>query len=403
VNNPIVHSVLLAASMTLATATTAAQQPTPEHMWENIQSQQKEIEALKRSQQDTAKQAADADEKAEAAVVAVEETSTGSRGNRADRTTIGGYGELHYNNIEGADDEIDLHRFVLFFGHKFTDNIRFFSEFEIEHDVAGEGQPGEVEVEQAYVEFDIRDGLQAKGGVFLLPIGILNETHEPDTFYGVERNDVENIIIPATWWAGGAALTGQHANGVSWDLAIHEGLKIDSTGGSNPFRVRSGRQKTGEAIANDFAVTGRLRYTGIPGLELAASLQYQTDASQTSGDGLDKGVLYETHAVYQKGPFGLRALYAEWDFDGTAVTTAGADEQKGWYIEPSFKVHDKLGLYTRYEDIEGGRSQDMFDQWEVGLNFWPHKQVVIKADYRDRELDNNTDFSAFDLGIGYQF
>ncbi|HSG10571.1 MAG TPA: porin, partial [Gammaproteobacteria bacterium] len=145
------------------------------------------------------------------------------------------------------------------------------------------------------------------------------------------------------------------------------------------------------------------RYTGIPGLELAASLQYQADASQTSGDGLDKGVLYETHAVYQKGPLGLRALYAEWDFEGTTVTSMGADEQKGWYIEPSFKVHDKLGLYTRYQDLDGGRSEDMFDQWEVGLNFWPHKQVVIKADYRDRELDDNTDFSAFDLGIGYQF
>ena len=172
--------------------------PTIEQLWEIIQSQQAEIEALKKEQQETAQQAADADEKAEAAVVAVEEVDAKTAGvaSWADKTTIGGYGELHYNNFEGEDNEIDLHRFVLFFGHEFTDSIRFFSEFEIEHGVAGDDQNGEVEVEQAYVEFDLSENMQAKGGVFLMPVGILNETHEPGTFYGVERNDVENIIIP---------------------------------------------------------------------------------------------------------------------------------------------------------------------------------------------------------------
>ncbi len=411
-NNPVAHSVLLAASMTMATATTAAQQPTPEQMWEIIQSQQKEIEALKRGQQDNAKQAADADEKAEAAVVAVEESSTGSRGNWADRTTIGGYGELHYNNIDATDPandnkEIDFHRFVLFFGHEFTDNIRMFSEFELEHalskDTADGSNPGEVELEQAYIEFDLRDNLQARGGVFLLPVGILNETHEPNTFYGVERNDVENIIVPSTWWAGGAALSGQHDNGISWDLAVHEGLMMPTS----DFRVRSGRQKTAEASAEDLAYTGRLRYTGIPGLTLAASANYQSDASQVSGDGLDAGLLLETHMVYEKGPFGLRALYAEWDFDGAAVTAAGVDKQKGWYIEPSFKPRNNVGVYARFEDLDGARTQDRFEQWEVGANFWPHEDVVIKADYRSRDHDlagdAGRDFDAFDLGIGYQF
>ena len=317
----------------------------------------------------------------------------------------------------------------LFFGHEFTDDIRFFSEFELEHaltkDTAcsatapaggftggevicdGSTAPGEVELEQAYLEFDLMDDmLQARGGVFLLPVGILNETHEPNTFYGVERNDVESIIIPATWWAGGAGIGGRHANGISWDLAVHEGLKMP-TSGSSAFRVRSGRQKTSEASAEDLAWSGRLRYTGIPGLELAASANYQTDASQVSGDGLDSGLLLETHLVYTKGPFGLRALYAQWDFDGTAVAAADADRQTGWYIEPSFRVRNDVGLYTRYEDIEAARSQDRFDQWEVGVNYWPHEDVVLKADYRSRDHDLTAeagrDFDAFDLGIGYQF
>lgn len=379
--------------------------PTIEELWQIIQAQQKEIAALKQQQQDTDKKAAAADEKAEAAVVAVESgvSATGASGNWVDRTSIGGYGELHYNNVEGSDDEIDLHRFVLFLGHEFNDNIRFFSELEVEHSLAGEGKNGEVEIEQAYIEFDIRDNLQAKGGLFLLPVGILNETHEPNTFYGVERNNVENIIIPATWWAGGAALSGQSDSGFSWDLALHEGLAVPTLDENNEFRIRSGRQKTSKAIANDFAATGRVRYTGIPGLELAASLQYQSDISQQDGDGLEEGLLFETHVSYEKGPFGLRALYAEWNLDGSDVKAAGADEQKGWYLEPAFKPREDLGVYARYEDLEGYRSSDQFEQWEVGVNFWPHEDVVLKADYRDRDLDSGTDFSAFDLGIGYQF
>jgi hypothetical protein len=380
--------------------------PTIEELWQIIQTQQKEIEALKQQQQDTDKKASAADDKAEAAVVAVESGAGGAptSGTWVDRTSIGGYGELHYNNIKGSDNEIDLHRFVLFLGHEFNDDIRFFSELEVEHSLAGEGKKGEVEVEQAYIEFDIRDNLQARGGLFLLPVGILNETHEPNTFYGVERNNIENIIIPATWWAGGAAMSGQSATGFSWDLALHEGLAIPTTG-KDAFRVRSGRQKTSEAIANDFAATGRVRYTGMPGLQLAASLQYQSDASQNGSDGLDDGILFETHASYEKGPFALRALYAEWNLEGSAVKAAGADEQKGWYLEPAFRPREDLGIYVRYEDLEGFRTADRFEQWEVGVNFWPHEDVVIKADYRDRDLDDSasTDFSAFDLGIGYQF
>jgi hypothetical protein len=403
---PILIAPLFAGLLTAAASVNAAT-PTVEELWNIIQQQQAEIEALKGQQQATEQKAVAADEKAEAAVEAVEETAT-TTGNWTDRTHIGGYGELHYNTIDADDsdhddDMIDFHRFVLFFGHEFTDRLRLFSELEFEHALTSEDGPGEVELEQAYIEYDINDQLTTRGGLFILPIGILNETHEPATFYGVERNDVENIIIPTTWWAGGAGLSGRYANGLSWDLAIHEGLKMPT----DSYRVRSGRQKTAEADASDLAYTGRVKYTGIPGLELAASLNYQTDASQDSGDGLDEGLLFTTHAVYQNGPFALRALYAEWNFDGSGVEAAGADEQKGWYLEPSFKPRKDIGLYARYEDIDAARDQDKFEQWEIGLNYWPHEAVVLKADYRNREHDlsgeSGRDFDAFDLGIGYHF
>ena len=332
--------------------------------------------------------------------------------------SLGGYGEVHYNNLSADDsdrdlEEVDLHRFVLFVGKEFTDDLRFVSEFEIEHGgVEADGDPlgGEVEIEQAYIEYDVNDDAQVRGGVFLVPAGILNETHEPPTFYGVERNDVEIVIIPSTWWEAGVGSTFRTNNGFSFDAALHSGLNFSGTSG----RIRSARGKVSNQRLSDPAVTGRVKYTGIQGLELAASINHQTDPTQdddtdAEDDFIDDATLYQAHAIYNRGRLGLRALYAQWDFSGDIEDAAGdIDEQFGWYLEPSFKVNNWLGLYARYEEVEGARVQDQFSQWEVGANWWPHKDVVVKFDYRDRSQDpaaeaDGRDFDVFDLGIGYMF
>ncbi|MBT5032714.1 MAG: porin, partial [Proteobacteria bacterium] len=223
----------------------------------------------------------------EAAEVAVAQVETltidggrlGGNSSWASNTRLGGYGELHYNNLDGASggaSEIDFHRFVLFVEHEFSNRLRFFSELELEHSLAGDGKPGEIELEQAYIEYDLTENITSVAGLFLIPVGIINETHEPPTFYGVERNEVEKNIIPSTWWEAGAGIHGHNSRGFSWDLAAHSGLSTPIEGG-NAFKIRNGRQKVAEATAEDLAVTGRIRYTGIPGLELAASAQYQSD------------------------------------------------------------------------------------------------------------------------------
>ncbi|MEQ9563223.1 MAG: porin [Woeseiaceae bacterium] len=407
-------SALTATLMLAATATRAQDAPASiEELWIIIQQQQAEIDALREevraARQDvetTAVMVAETDAKVEATGEFVEALAIVDAAPR--QTTIGGYGELHYNNVDadsGDSNQIDFHRFVLYFGHEFTDRIHFFSELELEHSLAGDGAPGEIELEQAYVDFALTDSLTARTGLFLLPLGIINETHEPNTFYGVERNDVESVIVPTTWWEAGAALNGRFDNGLSWDVAMHSGLAIPTTGG-NAFRVRSGRQKVAEADASDLAYTARLRYTGIAGLELAASYQYQSDASQVAGDGLDSGQLFTAHAAYVRDGFGLRALYGVWNFDGFAVEAAGADKQEGWYVEPSYRLTENWGFYARYEDVDGARAVDQFTQNEFGVNFWPVGGVVLKFDYRQRDftgLLDGTGFDAFDLGFGYSF
>ncbi|HEY5623168.1 MAG TPA: porin [Gammaproteobacteria bacterium] len=394
----------------------AQEPPTLEVLWALIQQQQAEINELRRQLGAAQSELSDAgavlettQEIAVATADYVESLEIVTPSESA--TTIGGYGELHYNRVDADDDsgdfdEIDFHRFVLFFGHEFSDRVRFFSELELEHSIAGDGQPGEAELEQAYIDFSINDNLSAQGGLFLVPVGILNETHEPPTFYGVERNPVENIIIPSTWWEAGAGLSGTSAAGISWNLAAHSGLAMPTTG-SSAFRVRSGRQKVGEADARNPAYTARIRYTGIPGLDLSASYQYQTDPSQVPGDGLDSGNLFSAHAIYSTGNFSLRTLYGAWSFDGAAVEAAGADEQSGWFVEPSYRLSPEWGIYARYLEIDAARSQDRFSEWEAGLSYFPVPRVAVKIDFRSREHDllsmAGRDFSAIDLGIGYHF
>ena len=403
--------VAMALSGLLFTSTASAVQNT-DQLLEKIEQLQLQIDEMKAVLTETRELGTATDAKLDAVAEVIDGGGIGQ--SRTQKTFLGGYGELHYNNLEAADssrdlEEIDLHRFVMFLGHQFNDNVRFYSEFEVEHALVADsgGQtPGEVELEQAYVEFDLNSKLHSRAGVFLLPVGILNETHEPETFYGVERNDVENIIVPSTWWEAGAGLNGRFGTDWQWDLALTSGLQIDSQGG-NAFRIRSGRQKAATASASDLAVTTRLTYAGVPGLKAGLTLHHQFDPSQVADDGLDDGTLLETHLDYKKGKFGLRALFAQWNFNGEAVEAAAADRQVGWYVEPSYRVQDKLGFYTRFEDIEGARDRDQFDQWELGLNYWPVPNVVLKFDYRDRSHDlasaTGRDFNGFDLGLGYSF
>ena len=393
---PVVLAGTLAAG-----AAFAEEMPSAEQMWQIIQEQQREIDALKHQQAET-------DEAIEATVEAVSDFDGGQQGWWND-TSIGGYGELHYEG--GNKDQLDFHRFVLFFGHEFDDRTRLFTEFELEHSLAGDGKPGEVELEQAWIEFDLDASSNLRAGVFLIPVGILNETHEPPTYFGVERNRVEKNIIPTTWWEGGFGYSHTTADGFRYDLFAHGGLDVPSDG-SKAFLIRSGRQKVASSTLRDLAYTGRIRYTGMPGIELASTVQYQADMTQGDpGDPTTSGLLLEAHAVIEQSlgsglTGGLRALYARWDLDGAAAAAAGRDTQYGMYVEPSLRFGD-FGVFARYaeDDNTAGSGTDTKHQEIVlGANYWPHPDVVLKLDYvietppGDKEADNRVN-----IGFGYQF
>jgi hypothetical protein len=324
-------------------------------------------------------------------------------------TKLGGYGELHINMLENqangeSFNEIDFHRFVLFLQHDFNDRLRMNSELEIEHAYSGEGKPGAVELEQAYVEYDWAEQHSLKAGLFLVPVGILNETHEPPTFYGVERNPVEKNIIPTTWWEGGLAFTGAFGDGFRYDLAAHSGLFTEA---SDDYAIRPGRQKVAKARFDSQAYTGRLRWLGIPGLELAASLQYQDDITQDTDPTAGGAWLITAHAAWQREHFGLRALYADWSLDGEGPEAIGADRQAGWYIEPSWRFNSHWGVFARYnhwDNRAGDNSDSEYTEWNVGVNYWLSPDVVFKFDYQDQDAPTGKkEMDGWNLGVGYQF
>lgn len=395
-------------------------------MWAVIQQQQAQIAELTRrvdaAESTTARtqsrvveavaQVEQTDAKIEATSAYVETLAdrggSGASGGNAwyERTSLGGYGEMHLNF--GSKDQIDFHRWVLFFGHEFSDSIRMFSEFELEHSLSGDGKPGEVELEQAYAEFDLNAATRAKTGLFLLPVGLLNETHEPNTFYGVERNLVENNIIPTTWWEGGAAISHTTESGWGFDAALHSGLNTP-TAGSNAFRIRSGRQKLAEAVMKSGAATFRARYTGIPGLELAASGQYQQDIAQDALNESNDALLLTAHVNWASGPWGLRALYARWDINGATPALLGRDEQYGYYIEPSYRIETEhgdwgfFGRFSTYDTSAGSIIDTANDYFDLGVNYWPHPNVVLKADVQFAQPAGGNDDETLNLGFGYMF
>lgn len=405
-------SAALSIALMTSLPVMAAKTPSMEEMWNLIKEQQKILETQRQEIARLKNTAQTNEQKIDATTVALEESEKSLSKTKQwfNKTTIGGYGELHYNNLEnkkdrGSDkDEIDLHRFVLFFGHEFNDDLRFFSEVEIEHDVAGDGKNGEVEVEQAYVEYDFNEQHSGKAGVFLMPFGIVNEIHEPPTFYGTERNPVEKNIIPSTWWEGGLGVSSHFENGISTDVTLTSGLYL--TAGKN-FKIRNGRQKVSEAKADSGALAGRVKYTGVQGLELSLSGYFQDDYNQGETHSSDSLTGFETHAIYTLNDFTVKALYANWDLDGDDAKSIGADTQKGWYIEPSYKLSEKWGVFARYNlwDNAAGKSTDTeYTQTDFGVNYWLDEDVVLKADYQDQDAPKGKDeFDGFNLGVGYQF
>ena len=188
-------------------------------------------------------------------------------------TTLGGYGEMHYDmEANDGDGKLDFHRFIFYIKHQFNANWSLMSEIEIEHNMVGSQsaldgfEGGYVAMEQAYLQYQSDNNWGFRGGVLLIPAGITNEFHEPPTFMSVERPEYNKYIIPTTWFDNGFAFYGNMGD-VNWNFT----MTGDLDGGSIGDGIRSARMKGQYSKTTDWTKTLQLSWTGIDGLKLGGS------------------------------------------------------------------------------------------------------------------------------------
>jgi hypothetical protein len=313
--------------------------------------------------------------------------------------------DFHYNQpTDVAPGVLDFHRFVLLFTHRFSDRLRFVGELELEHAVVeGLEEGGELELEQAYIDALVHPALNFRAGMLLVPVGIINERHEPPVFHGVERPFVDTVIVPTTWFEVGAGIHGAFGGGFRY--RTYAMAPLDATAFSADQGLSGSAQHGVEAQVRSFAYTGRLEYVGVRGLQIGGSV-WGGDTGFNVPRIDSKTWLYEFDGRFSRRRLETRAQYAHVFIDGagplnetmtrlTGVNPNIAEQLRGFYLEGAYRIlpasfpHD-AALFARYENFDTqfrmppgyvGLPEFDRDAWVLGATYWLDPDVAIKFDY----------------------
>ena len=362
--------------------------------------------------------------------------------------SIGGYGEAFYrkdvsDKTRSDRDTTDFLRFVLYTGYKFSDWILLNAELEFEHATTGGTETsggGSVSVEFAYLDFLLSEKLKipmnVRLGMMLVPMGIVNELHEPVFFNGIERPELERRIIPSTWRENGIGIWGQLTPQLEYRLYGINGLNAK---GFRDNGFRGGRQKGNRALAEDIAVTGRLDYRPLDSLTLGASF-YHGNSGQDQKVGEVKlpdasTTIWELHGIYRNAGLELRGLFAMSHLGDAAELTralreigelsssrALAQRMFGGYFEAAYDIlpwlypgtEMSLSPFVRFSYLDlqdkmpGGdefsaNGNRKFRIWTPGVSFKPHPQIVLKLDYRNFNTVKGMRAQEVNFGMGFVF
>ncbi len=324
-------------------------------------------------------------------------------------TVISSYGSFAYkNNLTLNEASINVERFVLFFGHRFTNKIYFFSEVEIEDaKIVGGEASGEISLEQAFVKFNLSPSAYLTGGLFIPRIGIINENHLPTTYNG-NRPMVEQLIIPSTWRELGIGFykNSNKIAGLNYSLAVVNGLssrKFEAGSG-----IREGRFEGSNASASALAVTGSvLHYGGNFRTQISGYYGGTAGLTKREADSLqlESGffgtplALGEINSQYTGNRFFAKVLFTyvaipQAEKINTAFGNNTPESMLGTYVEIGYDVFKKetktLKAFTRIEfldmnytvpenGIRNSASQQSY--WTTGFSFLPVNGVIAKLDY----------------------
>jgi hypothetical protein len=351
----------------------------------------------------------------------------------ASATAIGGYGELTLNAPSNGPAIVDLRRVVLYVGHNFSDRLRFYSELEVEHAVASSADQGEFEVEQAYLDGLFGRRFNLRGGLIIMPVGIINVYHEPPTFNGVDRPAVDLLVIPSTWREPGVGAFGELATGLTYQLYLVNGF--NANGFTASTGVADGHQEAQFAAARDFGGVLRLSYEP----RLATIFGFSAYVA-TSGNSLRSVAgnvpisLFEVDGRTRVRGFTARGEFALMLIGDTGplnqALAAGTPEQmgavavasqlRGGYLEagydllrlaPIVTTHE-LTLFARYDYANtqasvpaGFVANPAFVRYTftTGVTYRPIPEIALKADYSRHEFAAGPGYNEFAGAITWMF
>ena len=333
------------------------------------------------------------------------------------KITFSGYGETHYNNDSRKQPEMDAHRMVIGVHHTFNEWISSHAEVDFEHAAK------DMELEFAYVDFHLSDALGIRAGTLLMPVGYLNEFHEPPLYHSVERPTVQRDIIPTTWNEGGLGIYGGLGDN-AWNYRLYLVSTLNAAKFTPSSGIRDGRQEADEALSRDLAVVGRLEYSGLlPGLSVGGSA-YSGKANQGNGALGDANVtLLNADGKYQSGPWEFTTLYAQINLSDADKVSAVvgktiAERMIGGYAEVAYHLlhayptEADLTLFGRYEKINtqatvpAGFPSDSAQNRKatvVGLAYRPIPNVAAKVDNGSWSDASGKSWNVFNAGIAYMF
>ncbi len=343
--------------------------------------------------------------------------------------SLAGYGEALLENFANENEagaagapttKFDFLRAILYAGYRFSDKFLFNSEIEIEH-------ANEISVEFAYVDYLVNNNLTLRAGMLLLPLGLVNEFHEPTVFTGAKRPETEQRVLPTTWRENGAGLLGT-VGPVSFRAYAVNGL---NAAGFNATGIRGGRQKGANARAAHMAFAGRVDVAPIPGVFGGVGLYHGGSGQEAvvlNGERLDVGTtIAEVHGQAQWRGIDLRALFATASVDqaGPASTAlrlapgAGvAEEMQGGYVQLGYNVLSQrqtsvaVTPYVRFETVDTqhqvptGFIRDLSRDGTfktLGVEVKPISHVVLKTDYQWIANMAGTGRNQFNINLGYAF
>ena len=340
------------------------------------------------------------------------------------KLTIGGYGEVQYVQPEGQDGELNLERMVLFLGYKFNDRVQFVTEIEIE-------DAKEVETEQAFLQYNLNSNMNLRGGLMLVPMGIVNEYHEPTTFNGVIRPSMDHDIVPTTWREIGVGISGKFDEvSLRYQAYIFNGfLSVNDEGEplGGASGLRSGRQEGVKAVVGTPSFSAKLDYYGIQGLRLGFSGYFgrsQAEDGMEDVDGADVGIsMLGFDARYAIQRFTARGQFIHAGLSDTAAYNSLYNSDlgsalQGWYLEAAYNLlpltkQQQLFAFARYEDYNTQASvdsglikNDSYDRndWTFGLSYHIAQGAVVKADYQIKDDASSADLpNQLNFGIGFWF